>query len=397
MNACRDRRSKEHVFPSFLIFWFLVSRLLLANAETTPIVIKGSRFFYQNGTQFFIRGISYSNDARSAPGSTVVIDTISDELSCTRDIPYLQGLGVNMLSVRDVDVNVDHTSCMNQLAAAGIYVMFKVDGQTAQSKVRNGSVITPFDSSMIEHNQAVVDVYQKYSNTLGYYFSGERNRMDETPLYKAWLIHLKEYIKKKGYRSIPVGFYRRGTYFGQDDQAQYLNCGPHDESIDFLGVDFEMDSWAIQHCVDNITLALYDLPARYSNYSIPSFVVYGCAQNRNHTFSEVETIYGDSGSKIMSGGVVKEWMDDRSTGDNLGLVDIVKGTNISVRPSYNALHSQFLAVHPSSKLPTVDLYKPTNTAPSTCPTLHWEVESKNPSGLVVYKGGSSTTKLTTSS
>jgi len=224
----------ETPFPRSLVIAFLLLwRSLPIKAETNPVVIKvsrdsnhnsntkfqGSRLFFQNGTQFFIRGLSYSNDARSAPGSISVIDTISDELSCTRDIPYLQRLGINTLGLRVVDANADHSGCMSLLQDAGIYVMVRVDGITAQSRVRNGTAITPFDSSFIDHIHSVVDAYQEYSNTLGYYLSGEKNRTDETPLYKAWLIHTKDYIKSKNYRKIPVGFIRRVRF------ERYSPCG----------------------------------------------------------------------------------------------------------------------------------------------------------------------------
>jgi hypothetical protein len=157
--------------------------------------------------------------------------------------------------------------------------------------------------------------------------------MDETPLYKAWLLHAKQYVRRRGYRSIPVGFHRRvrsnlrlfrertltlqGTYFGPDDQAQYLNCGVPEQSIDFLGVDFEMNSQPISYCVDASILSRYNIPERYSNYSIPLYILYGCRE-RNHNFSEIKTIY-EKGSGALSGGLVKEWLDDRTTGDSLGV------------------------------------------------------------------------------
>jgi hypothetical protein len=117
------------------------------------LIIQGSRFFYPNGTQFFIKAIAYSNDARSAPGSSSFIDTISDELSCTRDIPYLQRLGINVLDVRDVDNKTDHSSCMSLLQSAGIYVLVRADA-SANTKFRNGSVVTPFDSSFIDSSRS---------------------------------------------------------------------------------------------------------------------------------------------------------------------------------------------------------------------------------------------------
>jgi len=41
----------------------------VAAADLPPIVIKGSHFFYENGTEFFIKGIAYQQDV-GTNGST---------------------------------------------------------------------------------------------------------------------------------------------------------------------------------------------------------------------------------------------------------------------------------------------------------------------------------------
>jgi 1,3-beta-glucanosyltransferase GAS1 len=58
-------------------------------------------------------------------------------------------------------------------------------------------------------------------------------------------------------------------------------------------------------------------------------------------------------------------------------VDIVKGKNVSVRPEFLALSSQLDMVHPSTTM--MDQYTPTNTAPSSCSPLTWEIRTINAS------------------
>ena len=49
--------------------------------------------------------------------------------------------------------------------------------------------------------------------------------------------------------------------------------------------------------------------------------------------------------------------------------------NISVRPNYIALSAQLGSVHPSTAL--MDNYVPTNTAPSLCSRLNWNIKTTN--------------------
>jgi hypothetical protein len=51
------------------------------------------------------------------------IDPLSSPANCTRDIPYLERLGVNAVRVYSVNASLNHDECMQMLENAGIYVM----------------------------------------------------------------------------------------------------------------------------------------------------------------------------------------------------------------------------------------------------------------------------------
>jgi hypothetical protein len=61
-----------------------------ASAKLEPITMKGSKLFYTNGTQFFMKGVAYQQDS-AAGGETTskksYSDPLADEKACKRDVP----------------------------------------------------------------------------------------------------------------------------------------------------------------------------------------------------------------------------------------------------------------------------------------------------------------------
>ncbi|KAF7906576.1 hypothetical protein EAF00_000855 [Botryotinia globosa] len=136
------------------------------------ITIKGSKSFYSNGTQFFLRGVTYGSDS---------LDILADREACERDIKALVSLGINVLHAYGIDPSQDHGECMEKF--------MENDSSTSLA-----------------------------------------------PLSKAAAVRdVKGYIKARGYRSIPIGGYvltdseyARETY---RLAADYMACG--NSSIDF--------------------------------------------------------------------------------------------------------------------------------------------------------------------
>jgi hypothetical protein len=98
--------------------------------------------------------------------------------------------------------------------------------------------------------------------------------------------------------------------------AEYINCGSPRNSADFLVWGRYLST--ISYCVDEASLFQGNLVEQYAKYSIPTVLMYGCEVGRNHSFSEVQTIYSDNVTTVISGGIVREWFDDSNTGANLG-------------------------------------------------------------------------------
>jgi Glucanosyltransferase len=166
---------------------------------------QGSRFFHNNGTEFFIKGVNYS------PGGSYkalyAVDTISDGSICSRDIPYLLQLGINTVVIYDATHDGHPIVCMNMLEKAGIYALIHLNGQGVPGVIAPGSKYpsTPTDYTLIEHFDQIIDLYQGFPNTLGFLLGLGPNRIPNLPERKAWIKHAKNYIVGKKYRNIPVG------------------------------------------------------------------------------------------------------------------------------------------------------------------------------------------------
>lgn len=100
----------------------LLSAALLCSSAgvsaISPIGTYGNRFFYENGSQFFIKGVAYQLTSE---------DPLLDKDQCSRDASLMQQLGANAIRVYHVDASSDHSDCMAVFADAGIYLLADLD------------------------------------------------------------------------------------------------------------------------------------------------------------------------------------------------------------------------------------------------------------------------------
>ena len=231
---------------------------------------KGSHFFYKtNGSEFFIRGVCYQDNGHFVFDSDSFIDPLGDGPTCARDVPYLVKLGVNVVRAYAVDPTIDHSECMAELAAAGIYVVTGLGG--GKSANINGSDPS-WDYDLYQRYTAVIDSFQNYTNVLGFFAGNEVALTTDTTaamaFAKAAVRDTKAYIRQKGYRDIPVGYATSNSLEIRIQLADYLNCGDANDTADFQGLN--VYSWC-----GNATLessGYTDLIAEYQNYSVPVFL-----------------------------------------------------------------------------------------------------------------------------
>src|SRR5205823_2471289 len=137
-----------------------------------------------------------------------VSDPIADEKQCKRDIAEFKNLGINTIRVYTVDNTADHDACMSALDAAGIYLVLDVN--TPKYSLNRAEPAISYNDVYLQSVFATVDAFAKYSNVLAF-FSGNEVINDGAstscaPYVKAVTRDIRQYIKSRGYRQIPVGY-----------------------------------------------------------------------------------------------------------------------------------------------------------------------------------------------
>ncbi|MCJ1396480.1 beta-glucanosyltransferase [Xylographa bjoerkii] len=330
----------------------LASVLAPRQSSLPTVSVKGNAFF-AGSNRFYIRGLDYQPG-----GSSQLADPIADAAGCARDIPEFTKLGINAVRVYSVDNSVNHDSCMNALAAAGIYLILDVNSPLYS--INRQDPAPSYNAAYLQSIFATIDSFANYSNTLAF-FSGNEVINETTastvtaPYIKAVTRDMKQYIGDRGYRQIPVGYSAADVTTNRYETAEYMNCGTADQRSDFFA--FNDYSWCDP---SSYTQSGWDQKvALFSNYSLPIFLSeYGCNTN-TRTFEEVASLYGSDMTPVYSGGLVYEYSQESN---DYGLVTI-NGNSVSELPDFAALQ----AAYQNTSLPTGDGgYKSTGT-PSNCP------------------------------
>lgn len=334
--------------------------------------IKGSHFFYHtNGSEFFIRGVTYQPPSNS---SNTQVDPLAT-LDCMRDIGFLSKLATNVIRVSYIDPTQDHTACMTALQNAGIYVF--VDLPT---NITINSTNPQWNLDIYNSWTGRIDAIAGFNNVLGF-FAGKNivtnsGNSPAAAFVKAAVRDLKSYIKSKFNRDIPVG-YETNAADNYVIASSYMTCGGNiSAAIDFLGIsDFNL-------CSNNTSQGFDLISAEYSKYPVPVFFAdYGCrdAPGDARTFTEVQNIYGSPMTNVTSGGIVFEYFQDADHNGSIsspneiiphadlysGLVSTAGG-QVAPLADFTSYSSQIAKITPTSTF--ASNYVVTNTFTASCST-----------------------------
>lgn len=282
--------------------------------DITPITVSGNAF-WKGDERFYMRGIDYQPG-----GSSEAKDPIADPENCKRDIPLFKKLGINTIRIYTVDNSANHDECMKELQDAGIYLVLDVN--TPKYSINREEPKASYNDVYLQSVFATVEMFAQYKNTLAF-FSGNEVINDgpsshTAPYVKAVTRDIRQYIRERGLRKVPVGYSAADINTNRLEMAQYMNCGTDDERSDFFA--FNDYSWCSP---SSFTTSGWDKKVEnFSDYGLPLFLSeYGCITNERD-WGEVEALYSEKMTGVYSGGLVYEY----SLEDNgYGIVDLSGG------------------------------------------------------------------------
>ena len=166
-----------------------------------------------------------------------------------------------------VDNSLSHDECMSALADAGIYLV--LDANTPKYSINRADPYLSYNGAYLQNIFATIDAFIKYPNTLAF-FSGNEviNEQEGTtisaPYVKAVTRDMKNYMRARGYRQVPVGYSAADVASNRMQTAAYFNCGSDDARSDFFA--FNDYSW----CNSDFETAGWDQKVKnFTDYGLP--------------------------------------------------------------------------------------------------------------------------------
>ena len=259
---------------------------------------------------------------------------------------------------------------MNALADAGIYLILDVN--TPKYSLNRADPSPSYNDVYLQSIFATIDSFAGYSNTLAF-FSGNEVINDgpssiSAPYVKAVTRDMRQYIRNRQYRSIPVGYSAADVSQNRLQMAEYMNCGTDDERSDFFA--FNDYSWCDP---SSFQVSGWDQKVQaFKNYGVPIFLSeYGCNTNARD-FGEVQALYNTEMTSVYSGGLVYEYSQE---GNNYGLVTI-NGASVTDTGDFSSLMTAFQ----NTQNPTGDGGYNSTGGASGCPAESapwWQVANNN--------------------
>jgi len=153
------------------------------------------------------------------------------------------------------DNSKNHDTCMNALADAGIYVI--LDANNPKYSIHRYDAGPSYNAAYLQSVFATIDAFAKYDNTLAFFSGNEvinefANSTLSARYVKATTRDMRQYIKERKYRAIPVGYSAADVAQNRMQMAAYMNCGTDDERSDF----FAFVCSPVKHSLERVYLSL---------------------------------------------------------------------------------------------------------------------------------------------
>ncbi|KAL8854387.1 MAG: hypothetical protein Q9221_000874 [Calogaya cf. arnoldii] len=309
--------------------------------------VQGANFVNNvTGDRFQIIGIAYQPGGSAGFIAGSGIDPLSNGTQCLRDAALMQRLGINVIRVYNLDPSLNHDLCASIFNAVGIYMLLDVNSPLPNESLNPGDLASSYNAAYLSRTFAVVEAFMNFPNLLGFFSGNEVIQFPGSeevvpPYLRAVTRDLKEYISKHSSRNIPVGYSAADVRDFLVDTFAYLSCDIDGSSSDETRIDFfglNSYSW----CGGDATFETSDydvLVQIFGNTTVPVFFSeYGCNEVKPRVFNEIQALYGPEMTRVMSGGIIYEYVQEAN---EYGLVDLHDNGTASIRVDYNNLQMQY--------------------------------------------------------
>jgi 1,3-beta-glucanosyltransferase GAS4 len=195
---------------------------------------------------------------------------------------------VNTVLVQNLNPEVNYSSCMEKLRAAGIYILAGLNAPHQSIWERRR-----WDRELQARFRGLIESLKVYPNLLGFFITGSRETL---PFVRAAIRDLKPHLWH-GSRKLPIGYFSVNHNM---DSSQNLNCGHEASSIDFLilgGVDCNTET--------NVGKWMEKITETYIEYSTP--IIFSgdeCSPRIQSNIESIRLMNNRSITNVLSGVVM---------------------------------------------------------------------------------------------
>ncbi|KAI3658977.1 hypothetical protein MP638_000321 [Amoeboaphelidium occidentale] len=345
----------------------------MSRTESLPrMEIKGNRFVSsKDGHVFLFQGVTYQPTVEGSYEDVISNDHYS---FWEHDIEQFRDLGVNVIRVYETDPVLKHDRFMGTLNENRIYLLLDLQSKHVHIDRNNPS----YTVEHFEFLKSKIDAFIEYDNVIGFIIGNEvANAPDHTTeasaYIKAMLRDVKNYMRQKKKRVVPVGYAAADVLEIRKQEAAYYACESDSDGSD--GVDFyalNVYSWCGGEATYE-TSGWREMVEEFSNLGVPVILgEYGCNLVRPRMFNEVKALYSTPMMEVFSGGIVYEYSEEQN---RYGLVQIDSSGNRRKLQDYQNLKKALGTVSVKNDVSVkTDLKRP------KCPEVEgtWIASSKLP-------------------
>ncbi|CAA7259990.1 unnamed protein product [Cyclocybe aegerita] len=329
----------------------LLTALVATSVQAIPRITRTGRYLYdESGTRFYIKGIAYqeqgavvASDDNPFGEPSTFIDPLALPDACSRDLPFLQELGVNTIRVYSVNSSLNHDACMNAFSAAGIYTIIDL------ALPLNGSIdrLSPsWSTNILDQYIHTIDTFSKYDNVLAYNIGNEVVVQESTqvaPYVKAAARDTKAYLKSQDSSAL-VGYAAiNGASNWREPLANYLSCDLTGSNSDATAIDLyglNDYSW----CGDsNFQSSYAGITNAFANYNVVAYLSeFGCISSPPRLWTESGALFGSDMNTVWSGGIAFSYFPAQSAAGQFGMVTISSDSRtVTTSDDFDRLRTQY--------------------------------------------------------